>query len=127
MAEVPSEEEVMNAMGKLGKLRNRKAAGESGILPEMVKATCREEEFVNKCWIWRMTFGRQAVLGAITSLGPSPRKVISPTVTIRGVSHYWMWWGRLQQGFGKRGFRSWLRMKFQNHSVAFGAGEAVQT
>ena len=45
MAEVPSEEEVMNAIGKL---RNRKAAEESGILPEMVKAACCEEEFVNK-------------------------------------------------------------------------------
>ena len=45
MTEVPSEEEVMNAVGKL---RNGKAGGESGILPEMVKAACCEEEFVNK-------------------------------------------------------------------------------
>ena len=49
MAEVPSEEEVMNAVGKL---RNGKAGGELGIFPELVKATCceeeEEEEFVNK-------------------------------------------------------------------------------
>jgi len=45
MTEVPSEEEVMNAVAKL---RNGKAGGESGILPEMVKAACCEEEFVNK-------------------------------------------------------------------------------
>ena len=31
-------------MCAIGKLRNGKAAGESGILPEMLKAVCREEE-----------------------------------------------------------------------------------
>ena len=36
---------MMNAVGKL---RYGKAGGESGILPEMVKATCCEEECGNK-------------------------------------------------------------------------------
>ena len=39
LTEVPSEEEVMNAVAKL---RNGKAGGESGILPEMVKAAVRK-------------------------------------------------------------------------------------
>ena len=39
----PSEEELIEAVIKL---KNGKAGGESGILPEMVKAACCEEEFV---------------------------------------------------------------------------------
>ena len=45
MAEVPSEEELMSAVGKM---RNGKAGGESGILSEMVKAACCDEEFLSK-------------------------------------------------------------------------------
>lgn len=41
----PSEKELLNAIRKL---RNGKAAGESGILPEMVKVACTEEEFLSK-------------------------------------------------------------------------------
>ena len=95
MTEVPSEEEVMNAVGKL---RNGKAGGESGILPEMVKAACCEEEFVNKLLdlvkdVWET--GCTPVLGEIPSLCLSPRKVTSPTVTTGGASRCWTWWGRL--------------------------------
>ena len=43
MAEPPNEEELLDA---LMKLRNGKAAGESGILPEMVKAACCDGNFV---------------------------------------------------------------------------------
>ena len=45
MAEVPSEEELLSAVGKM---RSGKAGGESGILPEMVKAACCDEEFLSK-------------------------------------------------------------------------------
>ena len=45
MADPPTEEEVVQA---LGKLRSGKAAGESGILPEMVKAACCGEEFMER-------------------------------------------------------------------------------
>ena len=45
MAEVPSEEELLNAVGKM---RNGIAGGESGILPEMAKAACCEEVFLSK-------------------------------------------------------------------------------
>ena len=45
MAEVPSEEELMSAVGKM---KNGKAGGESGVLPEMVKAACCDEEFLSK-------------------------------------------------------------------------------
>ena len=45
MAEVPSDEELLSAVGKM---RNGKAGGESGILPEMIKAACCEEEFLRR-------------------------------------------------------------------------------
>ena len=44
MAELPTEEELVNAAGKL---QRGKAAGRSGILPEMVKACCGDAEFLN--------------------------------------------------------------------------------
>ncbi len=40
MAELPSEEELLHAVGKL------KAGGESGILTEMVRAACSEPDFI---------------------------------------------------------------------------------
>ena len=45
LAELPSEDEVWDAVGKL---RSGKAGGASGILPEMVKAACCEEIFMSK-------------------------------------------------------------------------------
>ena len=45
MGVLPSEKELLNAIKKL---RNGKAAGESGILPEMVKVACTEKEFLSK-------------------------------------------------------------------------------
>ena len=44
MAELPSTEELVSAVGKLQK---GKAGGRSGILPEMVKAGCDDVEFRN--------------------------------------------------------------------------------
>ena len=44
LTEPPSEEELERAIGKL---RSGKAGGESGILPEMVKAVCYEEAFMS--------------------------------------------------------------------------------
>ena len=44
MAEVPSEKELLSAVGKI---KNGKSSGESGILPEMIKAACCEE-FLSK-------------------------------------------------------------------------------
>jgi len=43
IATPPSEEELERAIGKL---KCGKAGGESGILPEMVKAVCSEEGFM---------------------------------------------------------------------------------
>ena len=45
MANFPSEKEYLSAVVKL---KNRKAGGESGILPEMVKMACSEDEHVSK-------------------------------------------------------------------------------
>ena len=47
LADVPSEEEVWSAVGKL---RNGKAGGASGILPEMMQAACCEEVVVHDIW-----------------------------------------------------------------------------
>ena len=44
MADPPSSEELENAISKL---RTGKAAGQSGILPEMVKAACGNADFFN--------------------------------------------------------------------------------
>ena len=44
MAEPPSSEELVNAISKL---RTGKAAGQSGILPEMLKAACGNADFFN--------------------------------------------------------------------------------
>ena len=43
MAEIPLEEELQSA---LGKLKSGKAGKKSGILPEMLKAVCWEEKFM---------------------------------------------------------------------------------
>ena len=45
LAELPSEDDVWDAVGKL---RSGKAGGASGILPEVVKAACCEEIFMSK-------------------------------------------------------------------------------
>ena len=55
MAELPSREELTDAVGKL---QNGKAAGKSGILPEMVKAGCCNDNFLNimldlVCKVWQ--------------------------------------------------------------------------
>ena len=44
MAELPTTEELVSAVGKL---QNGKAGGRSGILPEMVKVGCGDEDFLN--------------------------------------------------------------------------------
>ena len=44
LAELPSEEEVWAAVGKL---KGGKAGGSTGILPEMVKTACCEEAFMS--------------------------------------------------------------------------------
>ena len=43
MAAPPSEEELGSAQGKM---KSGKAGGESGILPEMLRAACGEEDFM---------------------------------------------------------------------------------
>jgi len=45
MEEIPSVEELYCAVGNIG---NGKAAGESGILPEMVKVACSQGEFLSR-------------------------------------------------------------------------------
>ena len=45
LAEVPSLEELVEAVGKL---KNGKASGSSGILPEMVKVACQDPDFLDR-------------------------------------------------------------------------------
>ena len=124
MAEVPSEEEAMNAVGKL---RNGKAGGESGILPELVKATyCEEEEeeeFVNKLLDLANDVCEMGCVWRDSILVPIPKKGdFSNCDNSRGISLL----GKVVARVSKRGFRSWLRMNCQNHRVAFRQEEAVQ-
>ena len=56
MAEPPSEEELLEAVMKL---KSRKAAGETGILPEMVKATCCDIDCVEM--LVELTCGKKVV------------------------------------------------------------------
>ena len=48
LAELPTEEELMEAIEKL---KNGKAGGESGVLPELVKVACIGDEFPKRLYI----------------------------------------------------------------------------
>ena len=124
MEELPSEEELLRAVGKL---KNGKAGGESGILPEMVKAACCEPDFLDKWLSWyRMCGGKvqcQAT-GVMPSLFPSQRRVTSVAVTTGEGSPFWMWSGRWLLVCFRRGCRSWLGM---SHSEGSGRRGAVLT
>ena len=94
MAEVPSEEELLSAVGKM---RNGKAGGKSGILPEMVKAACCGEEFLRKLLelvkdVWEDGCAPSACV--TPSLCLYPRKATSLSVTTGEASRCWMWWER---------------------------------
>ena len=92
LAEVPSEEELLSAVGKM---KNGKAGGEPRILPEMVKAACCDEEFLSKLLELVKTFGRTVVpqvLGVTPSLCLYPTKATSLSVTTGESSRCWMWW-----------------------------------
>ena len=87
MAEVPPEEELLSAVGKM---RNGKAGEESGILPEMIKAACCEEEFQSKILelvkdVWECGCAPSAWRDSI--LVPIPKKgEISSCDNWRGIS-----------------------------------------
>ena len=75
MAAPPSEEELGSA---LGKMKNGKVGGESGILPEMLRAACSEEDFTKRLLelvgdVWREcevpTDWRDAVLVPLPKKG----------------------------------------------------------
>ena len=94
MAEVPSEEELLSAVGKM---RNGKAGGESGVLPEMVKAACCDEEFLSKLLelvkdVWEDDCAPSVWRDSILVL--YPRKATSLSVTTGEASRCWMWWER---------------------------------
>ena len=97
MAEPPSKEELLEAVMKL---KNEKAAGESGILPEMVKAMCCDGDCVEMLVelvrdVWEegcvLTDWSNAVLISIPKKG-----YLSECDNWRGISLYWMllerWW-----------------------------------
>ena len=74
MADLPSEEDLPSAVMKLKK---GKHGGESGILPEMVKMACSEDEFVGRMLelvqdVWRECMVPSAWCNAI--LVPIPKK-----------------------------------------------------
>jgi len=80
MERLPSIEELYNAIGKL---RNATAAGESGILPKMIKSVCSQGEFLSRLLelihdAWREGSVPSDWCDAVLIL---PRRVISPVVT----------------------------------------------
>ena len=95
MAEPPNEEELLDAVMKL---RNGKAAGESGILPEMVKAACCDGNFVEMLLELVTEVWTESGVPADWSdavLIPIPKKGdLSQCDNWRGILPYWMWWGR---------------------------------
>ena len=86
LADVPSEEEIWIAVGKL---KNGKDSDASGILPEMIKAACCEEEFMSQLMELVHMFGRSTVFqvtGVMLSWCPSLRKVRFSCDNWRGIS-----------------------------------------
>ena len=76
MAELPSEEEQLSAVGKM---KSGKASGESSILPEMVRAACCEPDFMSRLLelvhdVW--------MTGAMLSWCLFPRRATSVAATI---------------------------------------------
>ena len=95
---------------------SRKASGESGILPEMVRAACCESDFMIRLLelvhdVWRM--------GEVVILVLIPKKAdLSSCDNWRGFL-FWMWLARWLLGYSRRGFRKWQRMSYQSRSVVF--------
>ena len=127
MGMLPTEKELQNAIRKL---RNGKAAGESGILPEMVKVACDEEEFLSKLLqlvheVWTECTVPRDWRDAI--LVPIPKKVTSAVATIGEAFLCWMWLVRWWLESFKSGCRSWQRMNSQSLNVVLEKVGAVQT
>ena len=87
MAEPPTKEELVEAVGKL---KSGKAGGSSGILPEMVKAACCEDEFLDLLLdlvhsVWRDSEVPRDWVDAV--LVPLPKKgVLSDCNNWRGIA-----------------------------------------
>ena len=58
LAELPSLEELVEAVGKL---KNSKAGGNSGILPEMVKVACKDPDIWTDCSVLSIQHGERSV------------------------------------------------------------------
>ena len=88
----PTADEVQTAINHLS---NGKAAGSSGILPEMVKVNCNlfyQCLFTLIRTVWDAGVVPQDWVDA--EIVPIPKKVIYLTVTIGGALLFWMWWAR---------------------------------
>ena len=125
LAEPPTEEEIMQAIGRL---KCGREGGKSGILPEMVKgcggemmdhiidlfATVWREEEVPQDW-------RDALLVPIPKKGD-----LTQCDNWRG-SACWIVWGRCLRRSYRRGFRRLWRMSCRTPSVAFEPEEGALT
>ena len=93
----------------IGKLKNGKAGDASGILPEMVKAGCSEEDFLDMMMDLVQTSWKEKMVPKDWSdavLVPIPKREICVSVTTEGISHCWTWWAKLLHGLSKRDCRS---------------------
>ena len=128
MAELPTEDELLNAIKKV---KNGRAGGESSILPEMVKAACIGYTFsktllelVHDVWEKRSVPDdwRDAMLIPIPKKGDLSHcdnwRRISQLTVIRKIV------ARILQ---ERLQKLQLRTSYLSHSVALGKEEAVQT
>ena len=127
MAELPSEEEVWDSVGKP---KNGKAGGASGILPEMVKTASCEEAFMSALMklvhdMWRKcrvpVNGRDAILVPISKKGN-----LSSCDNWRGISLLDVV-GKVWPEVCRCGYKNWLKKNCQSLSVGSGRGRAVLT
>ena len=75
----------------IGKLKNGKAGGASGILPEMIKAGCSEDDFLDMMMdLVETSWKEKKVHKDWSDAVLVPRK-ICVSVTTGEVLHCWMW------------------------------------
>ena len=127
MSAFPSEEEIW---GAIGKLKSGKAGGDSGILPEMVKAARCEKGFF--CLLMDLMHAawcecRVPKEWSDAVLVPIPKKGNLGKHNNYGGYLHWMLWRQLLQESSRSSCRNWLKMCCLSHNVGSGRPEDILT